>query len=651
MKTKTDQTVDSNIQRLSKSIMHYFNCSGCTECSPEVRNRHFLRGYKSEFGDDIKRFGEKLKEELKQSVENLREELETSIYLNQLSSQMDELIKKWVQELTQKIMSKSLTEKNVRRSFDRFWTNVVDAVLKKTNPKEKIVYIKASVERVIANLLAANVHKYNRRKSDSSNRIDMKDFKVKDSHVTRGNLTRLKERTETVIKQTNDYFKMATEAKQYETKDAELLFNDILSQIKQLKEDGVDTSLDNKVDLMIHIGELAVIYFTFNQKTYEEKSSVPALLQKEKDIYYKVFVTKLGQRDSLVEMMNLFLKSVVKNHLEDRLTNTELMQILRDQEGDVFKSTQALQGSIMVDILAKDTFEGYLRYITQYEEVIKETLTKRSIECLERDNRLKELAKSKLSTIIDELKLAINKTIERENNDFIGTLFSYMKGLKKPHNAIEAYKMVLFDDKEQFVSIPITQLMSSIKEQFEKDIESWETSSLIREKDFTHFAFTEIVGCTTKCPFCKVPCDAHTGGRTQGKHRAILHRPRGLGDMVGAESRQLKASNCNEGVASETAKRRSKTGKWMKHKDYKDKHPDWIIEPSTDTDREMFWKRVLRDFNKDFARHYNAKKANIPLWWYDIGDHDVEEDLVNNYGVSRDEITERLSKAKCKTSE
>ena len=66
-------------------------------------------------------------------------------------------------------------------------------------------------------------------------------------------------------------------------------------------------------------------------------------------------------------MMNQFLTSIIKNNLEDRLTPTELMQILRNKGGEVFRSTQALQASIMVDLFAMNTFEGYLRYITLYE--------------------------------------------------------------------------------------------------------------------------------------------------------------------------------------------------------------------------------------------------------------------------------------------
>ena len=126
------------------------------------------------------------------------------------------------------------------------------------------------------------------------------------------------------------------------------MFNELLTRIKQLKDDGLETTLDYKVDLMIYMEELAVKNFTSNQNAYEKKSSPQALLQKKKKLYHKIFETKLGEGNALVEMM----KDIVESNLEDRLTHTELMQILRDHGGDVFRSTQALQASIMVDLLA-----------------------------------------------------------------------------------------------------------------------------------------------------------------------------------------------------------------------------------------------------------------------------------------------------------
>ena len=658
MKEEMEKNIASFISSLLSDIRHYFKCSGCSKCSAEVRNRHFLRDYKSEFERDVTRFGIMLNEEVNQSSENLRADLAASIYINKLSSQMDSLIKMKVQELIEKMIAQSrseLTEVKKKRSFDDLWNTVTDEILTKIDRKEKEIDIKASVQNIITSLLGPDVHRYHKKKqqmstdttSNSANTYDEKGFDLQESHVTRGNPVRLKERTATIVEQTSSHCRIVTGGKEYGQKDAETLFNDILTRIKHLKEEGIDTSLDYKVDLIIYMEELAVRNFILNQKTYVKKSSHQALLQKKREIYYKIFDAELGQGNSLVEMMNSLLKGIVESNLDDRLTHTELMQILRDHDGDVFRNTQALQASIMVDLLAKNNFKEYLRYITDYEEVIRETLAKKSIESLEEDNHLKRLAKSKLSSIVEELKQAIKKTVVSPNKDFIGTLFSNMKGLKKPHNDIEAYKMVTLDNKAKFADILIIQLTSSIQKQLEKDIDTWKVSSIIDKKGLTDFAFNEIVGCTKKCPFCKAPCDAHSGGKTSGNHRATLHRPRGLGRKLGTETRQLKAYDCNEGVASPSAKFRTKKGaQYIMLRDYRKVYKDWTIEPITDDERELYWKRVLRDFNKEFAQEWNGSEALIPGWWHKIQDHRIEEDLARNYGISRDEIRRTFLKAK-----
>ena len=87
---------------------------------------------------------------------------------------------------------------------------------------------------------------------------------------------------------------------------------------------------------------------------------------------------------------------------------------------------------------APHTFRQHTLSIENYEKKIKDTISHKSIACLTEKNRLKKYAKSKLNTIIEDLKDAVVKTVRSdcESEDFIGTLFVNMKGLKKPHNDI-----------------------------------------------------------------------------------------------------------------------------------------------------------------------------------------------------------------------
>ena len=245
---------------------------------------------------------------MSQSADNLKAELAVSIDINELSLQMDSLIKK--EELIEKMISqsKSLTQEQMKRSFDDLWKTVADEILKKNDRKGNEIDIKASVENIITAQLESDAYGYNKKKNYSPN-TDQTGFDVLDSYVTKGDQSRLKEKTGVIIEQTGSHCRIVREGKKYDQKDAETLFNELRARIKQLKEKGLDTSLDYKVDLMIHMEELAVKNFTLNHNTYEKRSSPQALLQKKKKLYYKIFETKLGEGNALVEMMKDIVES------------------------------------------------------------------------------------------------------------------------------------------------------------------------------------------------------------------------------------------------------------------------------------------------------------------------------------------------------
>ena len=186
MKQEVEKKIVGYIQNLTSDILHYFKCSGCSKCSDEVRNRHFLRHYKAELEHDINRFKVTLSEEVNQSTDNLTAELAASITLNQLSSQMDSLIKKEVQELIEKMISqsKSLTQEQMKKRFEDLWKTVADEILKNNDRKWKEIDIKASVQTVITAQLVSDAYGYNKKKPKSP-RTYKRGFDVLDLHVTK----------------------------------------------------------------------------------------------------------------------------------------------------------------------------------------------------------------------------------------------------------------------------------------------------------------------------------------------------------------------------------------------------------------------------------------------------------------------------------
>ena len=531
--------------KLSTCIGHYFDCPGCQreDCSKEVKNRQFLRDYKGEFLRDIWRFMKELEEEMSQSAKNL--EVETS--LHQESAKMDSILKKNVKHLISKVNFDASLTYNKEQAFDEMWTTETDEILRKIPPRQQSEsFIKKTVEKAIRDSLGSEVFKYNKKKTDKSTKADDTGFSIKRYHVNGGkklapyNLERLKRRTEAIVKRTGVHYRRLKKGREFEPRHAETLFKDVQNQIDGIKDKGIETTLDFSVDLMLYIEELAVRNFSWNQTEYEESSSAVGLLEKKKDAYHETFLIATGKGDPAVGFGNIISKLIQEN-LEDRITCMELLQVLRNNKGDIFRDAQALKTCSIVHLIGQNVQSGVNHFsFARYEEVIKETITENSISCLEEENCFKEHAMSKLQTVIEELKQVVQKTEASRctGANFIEKLFSNMNGLKRPHYDIEAYKMVPVYDKFQFASTLKTELTGRIHKQLKESIESWDVTTIIERKGLMEFVFKEILGC----PFCELQRSPCCFGLTNDGQRYLS-----LIQLI-AENKQkeLVAHRCNE---------------------------------------------------------------------------------------------------------
>ena len=583
MTEKADENITDyvrvSIKELLTCIRHYFQCPGCQEkdCDEEVRNRQFLRDYKGEFEHDIVRFMRALEEEISQSIKNLVVELSS----HEDNAKMDKILKKKVRKVIDK--AKSLTEKEKKKIFDDMWETETEEIVRKYPQKKTSAnHIKTTVQNTIKASLGPDDFRYIQKKADISNEIGNKDFTFKQEHVNGGQklaphiLRCLRRRTETIVKRAGLHYRKIEKGRKFEQKHAETLFKDIQNRIERIKHEGIETTLDYKVDLMMHIGELAVRDFSLNQTAYEEYRCPRRLLRKKRDAYYEIFLIATGLGNPAVEFGNIICK-VTEENLEDRVTCTGLLNTLRIY-GDIFRSAESLITSSITDLM-KDRFREHKLPLVQFETMIKDTIRKKCISCLEEKDRLQCIAKAKLFTVIGEMKDATEKTLYSncKSKDFIGTLFAAMNGLRKPHNDIETYKMVTIDDKVQFAETLIAQLTGPIYEQLQNKIDSWDVARIIERKGFPEFAFKEIVGCLI-CSIKYRPYMDRLIDRSQNYQIQLEHL---------AESREeeiLRSYNCKAGHVSGTYHVKIREGhfnvrRWLNWDDEND---------DTDVDRYLY---------------------------------------------------------------
>ena len=277
MTCEADENIHDNIKTRIKelviSIRHYFHCPGCSErdCNEKVRNRQFLRDYKGEFEHDIWRFMRALEEEMSQSTKNLIVELSS----HQDSARMDEMLKKKVREIISN--AKSMTEAEKEKIFDQMWKTETEEIVGKIPQKQTLeTHIMTTVQNAIKDCLGTDYFRYIQKNTDKSNKFNHKGFVVKPQHANGGTelaphaFRYLWRSTEHIVKVTSGHYRRVEKGREFEQKHAETLFKDIQNRIERIKHEGIETTLDYKVDLMMHIGELAVRNFSLNQKAYEQ---------------------------------------------------------------------------------------------------------------------------------------------------------------------------------------------------------------------------------------------------------------------------------------------------------------------------------------------------------------------------------------------
>ena len=149
--------------------------------------------------------------------------------------------------------------------------------------------------------------------------------------------------------------------------------------------------------------------------------------------------------------------------------------------------------------------------------------------------------------------------------------------------------------------------------------------------------FKEIVGCTAVCPFCQVPCDTHSGGKSLGNHSATLHRPKGLGGVMFTSSEELTCGDCCSAIASDQIFRHGDNNKESTpYNKYYTPFPDWTIYGDSDPDVEKYWKWVFSQHNEDFADYYCGYPAELPAHWRTYEKQDIIKDIEDHYRIKLD---------------
>ena len=678
-KEKLIDCVLLKIAEVEKRILHYFRCNGCKDCNSEVTNRHLLANNEKEFQDEVRNLQRTLVREIEDAMEDLQIRMRTAEGIHKLSTSMDGILKSKVQEAIRNRKGHHLNRQIIEDIFEDIWEEAAGDVLESSKQAEKEENIESCVQSAIRNLLGSDAHLYLQiqtpkepgerqrkpRRNLAPEGMDIFTFKIDyKKHVTMATVLqnmsttvhvsetlkekdahRLQLESERIIDETNRYYngRLAPDGKQFNQKDAELLFKEVLKQIDSIKDERFKITKEYKVDLIHHIEILAVAGFYEMHEKYCRNSSPEALLKEKKKSYHDRFIIEMGKGDAAAKFCETVLKYMVIKNIEEQLSCTELLHDLRVHYGEMFRDIKSIHASIMVKLFKENSFSEYIRYIRNYKQFVTDQMDDKSKTYFKNGDRLKALAETKLDEILGKIEEAVDRTVSSSVRSFVAgkhfmkTFFTKIESLKILHNEASGYMALDIPDKNHFATILHQQLQGRVRESVIDTISKWNIEEKLEEKDLAEFLFKEVVGCSMKCPFCDVPCDAHSGGKTQGNHSATMHRPQGLGGVSNKSDNRLVSDDCCTMVVSNQMFRTIETnGEFQPYKMYQKWYPTWTIHGNANPNVEKYWKWVFANHNAAFADHYSAKNASIPSRWARYREADISREIRENYLVQVD---------------
>ena len=641
--------INDEITQLRDEFTHYFRCPGCEQCDTTVQNRHLLANKEGEFLNNMMTgLNKVLLRELEDSFEELMMKINVEEQINQFHSEIEDTIMSRAQQLMQEESSKS--GEALEKFFQEIWieeTGSFKLVLPKSQEDKNIETAVQSTLKMV--LEPSETHLYIEKMFKQSSHPGV--FTVeKEKHMAdRGTMklgisriatvlneqdvNRLQEQSDSIIHDTSKYCdaNLFPFGKRFCQSDAEDLFRDALHKIQDFYDWRFKTTNQYKIDILHFIETKAVSGFTKMHAKYVKENSPEALLESKRKACFVNFLVLVEYADVTSVFCNIVLKEIIFTNVDDKTSCSELHCLLLQHPNGIFRSSKHFQRHMKLELLKENTFEGFVRYIADYKAQAKLMLVNSVTQYFTHDDMLKNFAKSKLGEIMDEIKRALGNImhVKSEEESFRNLFLTEMRSLKIP--SIATFPCLELPMTVQMQCL-INHQLDFLKADVMKTISSWDISRKLEERGLTEFLFKELIGCNARCPFCKVPCDAHSGSRTQGNHSAMLHRPQGLGGTMQTEKSELVSGDCSTRIASMDyfchPKDRSNR---IPYRHYRSLFPTWTIHPDPDPDAEKYWQFVFAKYNEQFALHYNAKPAKIPIQWTTLTREEVMEDIEVRY--------------------
>ncbi|XP_072542489.1 up-regulator of cell proliferation-like, partial [Salminus brasiliensis] len=395
------------------------------------------------------------------------------------------------------------------------------------------------------------------------------------------------------------------------------------------------TNITFAVDLKLYICGIASRKFLEMHKRFLAEKDPLKHLEADKSEFLSEFIALYRRKDQCQRKAQNFtqlcFKPAVTEYINQSIGTDIVDAILNSEHSTEYSSRSYFQYNILKELLEKDDFEEFVRYIKNYECFVKKWIYKHVVQCFSKDISLAKLKTNKLGSIFEKIDEAVEASQYGDdgsplpnNSESTRVLIQNLcKALSKvislPTDAVDR---ILFQNTSLCSSFTknLKECLNDLKKQLEEEIARssviTETLHNVTVKPHNEL-FRRVFGCGKQCPFCKAPCEA--GGKDHRQHHAAVHRPQGLGTCRSVITGILSEEICTSSVHGNGTFQSHETD-FQPHpyKDYHTYYPDWLIAPDRTIEASDYWKYVLVTYNDKFAEAYEAKPAVYPSAWSNI---------------------------------
>ncbi|KAG9271543.1 up-regulator of cell proliferation-like [Astyanax mexicanus] len=410
------------------------------------------------------------------------------------------------------------------------------------------------------------------------------------------------------------------------------------------------TNITFEVDLKLYICGIATRKFLEMHRKFLADKDPLKHLEALKSEFLSEFIDLYRSKDQCQRKAQNFtqlcLKPAVTEYINQSIGTDIVEAILNSKHSTEYSSRSYFQYNILKELLEKEKFTLFFKYIHNYERLVKKWIRRHVIQSFSKDLSLSKLKRKKLAFIFEKIEEAVEVSQCGEdgnplpNNAESTTVLiqNLCKALSKVITLpMDAMDRIRFQNTS--LCTPFTnnlkECLKDLKKQLEEEIDRSsdisETLEYVTVKPHNEL-FRRVFGCGKQCPFCKVPCEA--GGKAHQEHHAAVHRPQGLCAYTSWITNILGEEICTSSVHGNGQFQNHETNfESHPYKEYRTYYPDWLIPPDRTVETSDYWKYVLVTYNERFAEEYKAKPAVYPSEWNNIDKAQALEGLKSAFSI------------------